>query len=340
MSLLAESNSLKKVNMRNKVPKVVMIKRIIYVILLVIIVGVAIQLIYNFVSGEMIKTKGMYATIDSKKIYFNTEGSGDYTIIFDGPIGDNMYEWNKTIEGLERQGVKTFVYNRNGYGFSSSSPIMTPKEQAEQLNQLLKKAAIGGKYILVGEGYGSLVLTNYAKLYPQNIKGVVLINPIDEKNKEEYDSIKNKFSLVGKKIQELGANCSLTWLLDKVGLATSYPDFEKGLTNEKELDQYNWLKNQAPYRKAIYNESKNLYNMNSDSQQAGMFSNIPYYLISNTKDNPLKDLGSKDNTIEFYKDYTGTSFASENPKDVSSAIIKVVDQAVRIKAREQEASKK
>lgn len=336
MSLLAESNSLKKVNMRDKIPKMVLIKRIIYGIILIIILGVVFQICYNFFSKEMIKNKGMYATVDSKKIYFNSEGVGEYTIIFDGSIGTNMYEWNSAIDELERQGLKTFVYNRNGYGLSSGSNLMTLEQQAEQLNGLLKKAAVGGKYILVGEEYGSLVLTNYAKLYPENVKGIVLINPINEKDKTQYNSLKDKISLWGKKIQEIGANCSLTWLLDKVGLATSYPDFEKGLTVEREKNQYDWLKNQAPYRKAIYNESKNLYEMNSSSQKDGMFKEIPYYLITNSKDNPLINLGSKENTTEYYKEYEGSSFASQNPKDISSAIIKVVDQSIRNEAREQQ----
>ena len=73
--------------------------------------------------------------------------------------------------------------------------------------------------------------------------------------------------------------------------------------------------------------------------QKGMFNNIPLYIISNIKDNPLKDLGSKDYTTEFYTDYSGHSFASENPKDVSSAITRVVDQAIRINAREKENNK-
>lgn len=339
MSLLAESNSLKKINMREKVPMTVKIKRIIYIIIAIFIIGFGIQMVYNFVSGEMIKTKTTYATIDSNKIYYNAAGTGDYTVIFSNPIGTNMYEWNKTIDNLDKLGVKTLVYNRNGYGLSDGSERMTPKQQAEQLAQLLKKSAATGNYILVGEGYGSLVMTNFAKEHPNNVKGVVLINPINEANKSEYHNFKDLVSLGGKKIQAIGANFTLTWLLDKIGATTSYPEFEKNLTSEKEKNQYDWLKNQAPYRKAIYNESKNLYDMNSDSETKGMFNNVPLYIISNIKDNPLKDLGSKDNTTEFYKDYSGHSFASENPKDVSSAISRVVDQAIRISARKEESNK-
>lgn len=325
---------MKKINMKEKIPKTVLIKRIIYIILAVIILGVGIQQVYNFVSREMIKVKNSYVTIDGKKIYYKTEGTGDYTVIFSGDTGTNMYEWNKTIEELEDSKVKTFVYNRNGYGLSSGSERLTPEQQAEQLHTLLKKSATGGNYILVGEGYGSLVMTNYAKLYPKNVKGVVLVDPIDEANKEKYHNMKNIISLGSKKVQAIGANCSLTWILGKIGLTTEYPDFEKNLTNEKEKDQYDWNKNMAPYRNAIYNENKNLYDMNSNSQTNGMFKDIPYYLISNEKDSSLKELGSKDYTTDYYVDYNGDSFASVNPRDIFVAINKVIDQASRIKARE------
>ncbi|MGL5414173.1 MAG: alpha/beta fold hydrolase [Clostridium sp.] len=325
---------MKKINMKEKIPKITLIKRIIYIILAVVIVGIGIQQVYNFVSGEMIKVKSSYVTIDGKQIHYKAKGTGDYTVVFSGDTGANMYEWNKTVEDLESSGVRTFVYNRNGYGLSSGSEKLTPQEQAEQLHTLLKKSATGGNYILVGEGYGSLVMTNYAKLYPDNVKGVVLVDPINEANKNKYHTTKAAISLAGKKIQAIGANCSLTWILNKIGLTTNYPDFEKNLVNEKEKNQYDWLKNQAPYRNAIYNESKNLYDMNSNSQTKGMFGNIPYYLITNEKDSGLKDLGSESYTTEYYVDYNGDAFASTNPRDVAVAVNKVIDQATRIRARE------
>ena len=49
---------------------------------------------------------------------YNYGGSGDYTVVFDGAIGTTLYQWNDVCKKLNEMGVKTFVYNRSGYGYS------------------------------------------------------------------------------------------------------------------------------------------------------------------------------------------------------------------------------
>ncbi len=334
MKLLPNSNSLHTVDMREKIPKITLLKRIIIITLIVMITGLVIQWGYGFYVGEKFGARMKYTRVNDKKMEYNVSGSGDFTVIFDGAMGANSYEWKNVADEVEKQlGVKTFVYNRRGYGFNDSGSRITPKEQAEDLKILLRKAAAGGPYILVGEGYGSLVMTNFANMYPETVKGVVLINPYDENQiKDKKNSINDTIDLVRKKIEDVGSNFSLTLLLDKIGLASENKDFENNLVGFAG-EEFSYKKNQSGYRDAVYNETKNIYDRASDSQKDGMFKDIPYYILSNQDDNSLKRLGSKDLTFQYKSSYNGSIYSMMDSKNVENGIKKVVETARKIEKK-------
>ena len=331
MRLLPNSNSLHKVNMKEKVPKSVLFKRIVITILIVILAGMIIQWGYGFYVSEKVDSRMKYTRVNEKKMEYNTSGTGDLTIIFDGDMAANSYEWKNVASDIQNsEGVKTFVYNRRGYGFNDGGDRLTPKEQAEDLKILLRKSAVSAPYILVGEGYGSLVMTNFANMYPDTVKGVVLINPYDEnKLNNTKNTIGDTLDLLRKKLEYLGSKCSLTLLLDKLGLASNNKEFENNLQSIAK-EEYNLKKDQSNYREAIYNERKNIYDKVSNSQRAGMFNNIPYYIISNEADNTLKNLGSKDLTFQYKSSYNGNMYSMMDSQNVENAIKKVVETARRI----------
>lgn len=331
MKLISNSNSLHKVNMKEKLPKFELFKRIISIILIVIITGMIIQWGYNFYVNEKVGPRMDYTRVNGKKMEYSTYGSGDFTVIFDGTTGANAYEWEQIAKDVSNNlGVKTFVYNRRGYGFDDGGRRQTPKEQAEDLKILLRKAATGAPFILVGEGYGSLVMTNFAKLYPESVKGVVLINPYDEaKLNEEGNGIKSTFNLMRKKMEALGSNMSLTLFMDKLHLVSNLDDFENNLPDFAK-DQFNYKKNQSEYRDAVYNETKNVYDRVSDSQTDGMFKDIPYYIISNEENNSLSRLGSKELTMQYKSNYNGEVYSFMDSQNIEVAIKKVVETARKL----------
>lgn len=332
MKLLSNSNSLHTVNMKEKIPKFMLFKRIVLVILLIIITGMIIQWGHNFYTNEKSSSRMSYTRVNGKKMEYKVSGFGDYTVIFDGTTGATAEEWNKVAKDVSSSlGVKTFVYNRRGYGENDGGKLQTPKEQAEDLKILLRKAAVSSPFILVGEGYGSLVMTNFASLYPETVAGVVLVNPYDEeKLKEESLGITGMADLVRKKIEAIGSNISLTLIMDKLGLVSSIPDFSNNLS-ESEKKQFDYKKNQNNYRDAVYNETKNIYNISNDSQKNGMFKDIPYYIISNQDNNSLKRLGGNNITFEYKSSYSGNVYSMMDSDSVKNSIKKVVDIARKIK---------
>lgn len=337
MKLLPNSNSFHIVDMREKIPKVTLFKRIVIITLVILITGFLIQWGYGFYIGERFGSRMKYTRVNEKKMEYNISGSGDFTVIFDGDIGMNSYEWKSVADEVQNElGVQTFVYNRRGYGFNDSGSRISPKEQAEDLKILLRKAAASGPYILVGEGYGSLVMTNFASMYPDVVKGVVLINPY-EKNQSEVENsksekIKETADLVRKKIESVGSNFSFTLLLDKFGLASEVEDFGNNLSGFAG-QEFSYKKNQSSYRSAVYNETKNLYDNVDGGESDGMFKDIPFYILSNQNDNSLKRLGSNDLTFQYKSNYSGSAYSMMDSKNVENAIKKVVETARKIEKK-------
>lgn len=337
MKFLPHSNGVYKVNMKSKKSPKEIAKDILITISIVLALGFVFQKINNFITKETLKERVDYVRVDDKRLDFKTEGNGtSYTVVFDGNIGANLNQWNSVVESLttEYEDVTTFVYNRSGYGFSDIGSIRTPKQQAEDLRILLRKSAAQAPYILVGQEYGSLVLTEFAKEYPDLVAGIVLVNPLveDEINTKDF-----KKSLVlekiRRKIESIGSNFGFTYLLDFMNLDTKVEEFEDSL-DEYSLAEFKAHRTKTSYTKAVYNEILNITSGNNTSQQTGVFTGKPYYLIAKGNQVSLGKLGDGDLT-KVYTVNTDSDFISiENPDFVVDGIRQVVKQANEIQRTE------
>lgn len=336
MKLLPHSNGLYKVNMKKELNPKEKAKKIITVIISLLLVGFIYQRISNFISKETLKERVDYVRVEDKRLDYRLDGEGKYTIVFDGNIGTNLNQWNEISDKLlsDYADVATFTYNRRGYGFSDSGTIRTPKEQAEDLRLLLRKAAVPSPYILVGEEYGSLVLTEFAKAYPDLVAGVVLVNPLveDEINTDEY-----KRSLIFDKIriniESIGSEIGLTTLLDKINLSFNTDEFEDKLDN-RDLEEFKEHRTKSSYNKAVSNEYKNITSGTNSSQEEGVFSGKPYYLIAKPGQEVLSKLGDEALTKIYNVDYEENIISMYQPDTVITGIRQVIKQANEIERLE------
>lgn len=334
MNLIPHSNGLKKLKMKKEKTKNQRVKNIIITIVGIFLLGFLFQTVSNFIGNQKIGARLNYAKINNKKMEYKVSGAGDYTIIFDGALGANLYEWSETTKRVEKElGVKTFVYNRNGYGFNEVGEMKTPNEQAQELKILLRKAGVSGNVILVGEEYGSLVMTNFAKLYPESVCGLMLIKPFSEdiiKGEEFKDSIKGKY--YKSKIENMGASLGLTTLLDKLGVATSVDGFEENLPKGAD-EEFSVQKNQKRYRQAINNELEALYKYKDESQVEGLVAGKPLYIISNDGAEPLSKLGSAELTNIYITESNKAVISSTDTESVFNGISYIVKEAKKIERK-------
>jgi pimeloyl-ACP methyl ester carboxylesterase len=74
--------------------------------------------------------------------------------------------------------ARTCFYDRAGFGFSDppDQPV-TALSVTDDLHGLLKHAGVNGKIILVGHSIGGFYATMYADRFPDDVAGLVLIEP-------------------------------------------------------------------------------------------------------------------------------------------------------------------
>jgi len=100
------------------------------------------------------------------------------TIIFEAGIAATNLNWREiqnTVSGFNH----TVSYDRAGLGWSSPSRTpRTPSNIAPELHSMLEAAGIKPPYILVGHSFGGLVMRRFATLYPNEVLGVVLVDPM------------------------------------------------------------------------------------------------------------------------------------------------------------------
>ncbi len=332
MKLLPHSNGFYKVNMKKELNPKEKAKKIITVILILLVVGFIYQRISNFITKETLKERVDYVRVEDKRLDYRLEGEGKYTVIFDGNIGTNLNQWSEISDKLlsDYGDVSIFTYNRRGYGFSDSGAIRTPKEQAEDLRLLLRKAAVPSPYILVGEEYGSLVLTEFEKAYPDLVAGIVLINPLveNEINTDKYQK-GLIFEKIRRKIESIGSEIGLTTLLDKVNLTCNTDEFEAKL-DYRDLEEFKIHRTKSNYNKAVSNEYKNITSGNNSSQEEGAFSGKPYYLIAKPGQEVLSNLGDEALTKVYNVNYEENIVSMYAPDTVITGIRHVIKQANEI----------
>jgi len=112
------------------------------------------------------------------RLYLLEKGSGGPTVLFESGIAATNLNWRHIQETVSRF-THTASYDRGGLGWSSPAvSARTPGNIAIELHAMLENAGIKPPYVLVGHSFGGLVVRRYALLYPDDVAGVVLVDPM------------------------------------------------------------------------------------------------------------------------------------------------------------------
>lgn len=141
-------------------------------------------------AGENIKM----AYMDVKPKKFN----GQVVVLLHGKNFSGAY-WEQTARDLLKEGYRVIMPDQVGFGKSSKPKTFAytfqylSKLTQDVLNHLKIK-----KYLLVGHSMGGMLAMRMSIMYPENIKKLVLVNPIgleDWKLKIGYHTVEENYQL-------------------------------------------------------------------------------------------------------------------------------------------------
>jgi pimeloyl-ACP methyl ester carboxylesterase len=128
------------------------------------------------------QTASVAATTDAALAALNhqarIEGQGPRTVVLESGLGDTLEVWKDIQPRIADHCARTLAYTRAGY-LGSDPANDGPRDSATVVAELraeLQKRNIQPPYVLVGHSLGGLYMQYFARNFPSEVAGLVLVD--------------------------------------------------------------------------------------------------------------------------------------------------------------------
>jgi pimeloyl-ACP methyl ester carboxylesterase len=158
-------------------------------------VAVAASLVAALVLPQATAGREATVNVDGQNLHIETLGAAAPNVVFEAGLGNDSTTW-KSVAGPIAEFARVVTYDRAGLGRSQpmrkkNAPV-TAIEAATALHALLAASDIRPPYILVGHSLGGLYVQMFARKYPRDVAGVVLL---DSSSADAPDELKTRARL-------------------------------------------------------------------------------------------------------------------------------------------------
>ena len=145
---------------------------------LVVVVAVSTLVLYSHSADQLAAAQvERRVSVDGHGLFLSCRGAGSPTVILDAGLGESHRAWDRVLNGAD---LKTRVCAYDRWGVGDSEPATTGTrsigDATADLHALLAAAEIGPPYVLVGHSVAGLIGRHYTKLYPAEVKGLVMLD--------------------------------------------------------------------------------------------------------------------------------------------------------------------
>ena len=138
-----------------------------------------------------------YVEIEGQKWRVKTIGEGTVTVVFENGMSDSLEIWGSIPDSVARFG-KVFLYDRADIAKSDRArQKRTIPNTVEELRTILQHEKIQPPYILVGHSLGGVIDRYFASKYPEEVKGMLLLDPSPESFWEQMSESKLEEYILG-----------------------------------------------------------------------------------------------------------------------------------------------
>lgn len=128
------------------------------------------------------------------------------TVVLQAGLGDGQSAWRPILRELAARGP-VFAFDRPGYG--DQAAVDGPRDPctiAREQHALLEKNGIAPPYLLVGHSLGGLYQYVFARLYPNEVAGMVLLDPTHPRHLETLQQEAPAMAAMAKTIHTVTPN--------------------------------------------------------------------------------------------------------------------------------------
>lgn len=123
---------------------------------------------------------GILVDAGGHKLHMNIQGKGSPTVVFENGSGDFSFIWS-LVQPEVAKFTQTVSYDRAGYAWSQPGPMpRTANQICFELHAALHNAGVHPPYILVGQSFGGFLVRAFARYYPEEVAGMVLVEAVQE----------------------------------------------------------------------------------------------------------------------------------------------------------------
>ena len=231
-----------------------------------------------------------FINVNNNKIEIHKKGNKGIPIIILTGMGCSFYEWYDVAESLSKSN-RVITFHRPGLGLSEiGTEDRNTQAVVSELNDMIRQFEFSESVILVGHSYGGLCAQHFAKVHPEQVAGVVLVDSTSV-NLKELDDLDLPVLDEGDTDEIWMEKCYSYSLMKQEELKEkvnpSLTEKQKQLPLDIQLRLINFLTTPSLY-KAMYSETSNWKKDADVIKGMGKFPDIPLIVIGRDKEYNVK----------------------------------------------------
>jgi pimeloyl-ACP methyl ester carboxylesterase len=123
---------------------------------------------------------GKLVDMGGYKLHIDIKGKGSPAVIMIAGSQAFSFDWSLVMAGISKV-TQVCTYDRPALAWSEPGPMpRTFQQDIYELHTLLQRSGIRPPYILVGHSLGGIIARLFEKKYPDEVKGLVLVDATSE----------------------------------------------------------------------------------------------------------------------------------------------------------------
>lgn len=149
---------------------------IVAVLLSLVLAGAIYEPLAEAADAKANPPPGRLVDVGGYRLHLNCAGTGAPTVVIESGWGDSSASWG-WVQPEVAKTTRVCAYDRAGMGWSDPSPQpRMARQYAVELHALLANAKEPGPFVLAGHSMGGFTAIVYARDYPADVAGLVLID--------------------------------------------------------------------------------------------------------------------------------------------------------------------